>query len=151
MLKYRKSTNSQKFAEANQQAYITDEHSARALAGKDIDEVHSKEDGEEEEEEEEDDDDDDGEDSDDQKALLQELNQIKHERMVKKIREEQKQHSNVDLTRSTPQSSTSNWRKTTFGRGKISKQKPNDIKAQGYVNDMTKTAYHEDFMRRFVK
>ncbi|GCF00870.1 complexed with cef1p [Zygosaccharomyces mellis] len=104
-------------------------------------------DGRNDNDEEEDDDDD---DEDDQEALLQELNNIRQKRMVEKIRNEQRQQSEMDLTRIPTPKTTSGWRKTTFGRDRVSKRKQVD-KAPEYVNDMTKTAYHEEFIRRFIK
>lgn len=138
-LKYRKSKNVPGPLEEDQEKGEADEKEG------------DKED-EKEDEEESDDAGDDEEEEDDQEALLQELNNIRQERMVKKVRDEQQQEqrNTTDLTRIPAKTSTSGWRKTTFGRNKVSKNK-SDVTAPGYVNDMTKTAYHEEFIRRFTK
>ncbi|GAV50374.1 hypothetical protein ZYGR_0U02300 [Zygosaccharomyces rouxii] len=137
-LKYRKSKNEQEPVN-NEQLEVQEGKQAEENAASDEDEDDEEDDNDEEEE-----------DEDDQEALLQELNNIRQERMVERIRNEQRQQSEMDLTQIPTPKSTSGWRKTTFGRNRVSKRKPDD-KAPEYVNDMTKTAYHEEFIRRFIK
>ncbi|GAV55281.1 hypothetical protein ZYGR_0AS06050 [Zygosaccharomyces rouxii] len=95
--------------------------------------------------------DDEEDDEDDQEALLQELNNIRQERMIERVRNEQRQQNEMDLTRIPTPKSTSGWRKTTFGRNRVSKRKQDNNNPPEYVNDMTKTSYHEEFIRRFIK
>lgn len=137
-LKYRKSKDEQEVVKDGQ-AWRKEK---KQIMDEDEEDESEEDEGEEEEEVEEE------EEEENQEALLQELNNIRQERMIEKIRNEQKERSEMELTR-TP-ATTSGWRKTTFGRNRVSKRKP-DNKAPEYVNDMTKTAYHEGFIRRFIK
>lgn len=114
------------------------------------------EEGEEEEEEEEE-----MEESDnDEEALLQELNKIRQERMVIKVRKEQEVNDEVEcntFTKISPVPAPGGWRSnTTFGKNRVSKSserqrngtKPSSVE---YINDLTNSEYHQDFLRRFVK
>lgn len=141
-LKYRKNKNDQ--GPMRYQQLRTQEE---RQSGKD---AIKDDDGRNDNNDEEDDDEEDDDDEDDQEALLQELNNIRQKRMVEKIRNEQRRQSEMDLTRIPTPKTTSGWRKTTFGKNRVSKRKQVD-KAPEYVNDMTKTAYHEEFIRRFIK
>lgn len=96
----------------------------------------------------------------DEEALLQELNKIRQERMVNKIRKEQEVNDEVESNRFTKLSSTpaiGGWRSnTTFGKNKVSKSsgrqkdgtRPSSVE---YINDLTNSEYHQDFLRRFIR
>ncbi|QLL31944.1 hypothetical protein HG536_0C01110 [Torulaspora globosa] len=119
------------------------------------DEVDSSEDGsvnepaEEAEEDEEED--------DDQEALLQELNKIRQERRGAKINDKGEPMVKIEdgLSQLTPvPSSGRSWRKsTTFGRNRVHKASNTQGADNGadYQNDLLKSKYHQDFMRRYVK
>lgn len=156
-LKYRKGRDEQESSYESQKDYAFGDEGGESyqnmLVKQQVEMDQERRQAEEDKEEVEDEEEYEGEeeDSDDQEVLLQELNKIRRERMMRKVREEQNQHNSIDLARVPTHRSTSDWRNTTFGRNRVSKQKPSKVKGEGYVNEMTKTAYHEDFMRRFVK
>lgn len=108
------------------------------------------EEGEEEKESEE-------EDDDDQEALLQELNKIRQERMAAKSNHKGDDAVKIEdgLRQVLPMPSQErSWRKsTTFGRnrvGKTASTKSSDSNGE-YKNDISRSKYHQDFMRRYVK
>ncbi|KAM3160912.1 Pre-mRNA-splicing factor CWC15 [Lachancea thermotolerans] len=116
----------------------------------------------EEEEEEEDDDEaggsSEGEDAEsdeeDQEALLRELNKIRQERMVQKLKEQRERQDSVEEPSEAPTVQRS-WRsQTVFGGLRSNKSSnrntPKDLK-QEYSNDMTRSKFHDDFLRKYVR
>ncbi|CAI1828894.1 hypothetical protein SEUBUCD646_0B02850 [Saccharomyces eubayanus] len=90
------------------------------------------------------------ESEDDQEDLLKELAKIQEAKLDKKIRLQQKE-------KIEEQPSKRSWRQSTaFGRHKITKiTNSNDDGAKnplsGYVNDMTKSKYHQEFLHKNIK
>lgn len=119
-----------------------------------IDEIEPKEEPEDGESEENDNSENEGSDED-QEALLQELNKIRQERMMAKRKQELESIlKKEDDTHSLPPVAERSWRtNTTFGRKKVNKPAgtQSGTAAKGYKNDITKSEYHQDFLRRFVK
>lgn len=112
-----------------------------------------KEDGDDHDEE--DYEEDDEEDDEDQEALLRELNKIRQERMVQKLKKQQIEEEEQEVSGHMP-TVKKNWRSTSvFGRHKkvgdlASNKKPSSDKDK-YVNDLTKSEYHQDFLHKYVK
>lgn len=107
-------------------------------------EEQDEEDLEEEDEEEE---------EDDQEALLQELNRIRQERSAAKSQQDSgsavKIEDGLSHVPSVPTEGRS-WRKsTTFGRNRVHKSQTDN--GTEYQNDLLKSKYHQDFMRRYIK
>lgn len=102
-------------------------------------------------------DEEDEEEDDDQEALLQELNKIRQERREAKIHETNEAKVKIEdglsqLT-SVPSSGRSWHKSTTFGRNRVRKAS-NTQALDGrtdYQNDILKSKYHQDFMKRYVK
>lgn len=98
---------------------------------------------------------------DDQELLLQELNKIRQERMIAKLRKEQEDEDKGEVQPVSAvlplEQTKSGWRSnTTFGKRKVSKESAKDDKrlqkaSKGYLNNLAKSDYHQDFLRRFVK
>ncbi|CAI4056855.1 hypothetical protein SUVZ_02G2860 [Saccharomyces uvarum] len=90
------------------------------------------------------------ESEDDQEDLLKELAKIQEAKLDKKIRLQQKEEIKE-------QPAKRSWRQSTaFGRHKITKTtNGNDDGAKkplsGYVNDMTKSKYHQEFLHKNIK
>lgn len=97
----------------------------------------------------------------DQEALLQELNKIRQERMVARLRKEQDEEvdgSNRNISHVLPVAQAkAGWRSnTTFGRNRASRMPSNQSEgvvkgSKGFSNDLSKSEYHQDFLRRFIK
>ncbi|SCV05336.1 LANO_0H05248g1_1 [Lachancea nothofagi CBS 11611] len=113
-------------------------------------------DDEEEEDEGKSDYEDEDEEEEDQEALLEELHKIRQERMVQKLKEErEKQEEEGELN--TPvelPTVRKSWRsQTVLGREKSNKNTELTSKdpKDDYTNDMTKSKFHHDFLRKYVR
>lgn len=94
--------------------------------------------------------------SEDEEALLEELNMVRQERMANKS-EQQVLSSSKELPKQRKQGG---WRSdSVFGRKSETKGKDTSSsshtgsknKTEKYVNDLTKSDYHKEFLRNFVK
>ncbi|QLQ82352.1 hypothetical protein HG537_0H01130 [Torulaspora globosa] len=128
-------------------AEIDDEQSSEVQAGSPGD-GSANEPAEEEEDDEEED--------DEQEALLQELNRIRQERRAAESSQKDEPVVKVEETVSELTSvadNGQNWRKsTTFGRNRVRKASSTQgSNGTEYQNDLLKSKYHQEFMRRYVK
>ncbi|CAL9737136.1 pre-mRNA-splicing factor Cwc15p [Monosporozyma servazzii] len=109
---------------------------------------NNEEEGEEEEIEEEEEE----EDDDDDELLQRELDRLKNKRLEEEaflVREhEEEQVSEPKLKRKS-------WRQgTTFSRNKVSKTSNSTVKqdkSKTYINNITKSDYHQEFMKKFIR
>ncbi|CUS24082.1 LAQU0S13e02872g1_1 [Lachancea quebecensis] len=93
-------------------------------------------------------------DEEDQEALLRELNKIRQERMVQKLKEQREKQDLTGEVFETPTVQRS-WRsQTVFGGQRPSqlskKNADKDLKHE-YTNDMTRSKFHDDFLRKYVR
>lgn len=106
----------------------------------------SENDEEEESEKEEDDDDEDDE------LLQQELDRLKKKRLEEEALSNKDQE---DEKLSEPKMKRKSWRQgTTFSRNKVSKTSSQAVKqdkSKNYINNITKSDYHQEFMKKFIK
>lgn len=95
------------------------------------------------------------ESSDDEVMLLQELNRLKQQR---KETEEEAEEVNQNLKpvvtdQDEPKKPKKSWRQgTTFSRNTTKKSENKVSKSHhNYTNNITKSDYHQEFMKKFVK
>lgn len=103
------------------------------------------------------------ESSDDEEALLLELNKIRKEKMLEKVRKEQEDEDSLEArvafsnfdSSGTSQNAKKAWRtNTAFGRNKATKrgdQQKKDDKNPEYINNLTNSKYHQDFLKKYIK
>ena len=104
-----------------------------------------------------DEDDEEEEEEDDEEALLDEWNRVRQERIDSKSKEKKSVsvdssvNSNTSPDLAKPQKS--GWRsKTVFGRHSNKSSESNENKdKKKYINDLSRSAYHKDFMQKHVK
>ncbi|CEP61407.1 U2-type spliceosomal complex subunit CWC15 LALA0_S03e02168g [Lachancea lanzarotensis] len=149
-------TDQNKEASQNREIDVSQRGQEEEKDQEDEEEEDEGEEDEGEEEEEEEEEDDEEEEEEDQEALLEELHKIRQERMIKKLKEdrERQDEENENPSIKENKASRKSWRsQTVFGRQKSEKpinQSSDDPKAK-YTNDMTRSSFHHDFMRKYVR
>ena len=110
-------------------------------------EESEEEDIEEEEEEEEEE-----EDDDDDELLQQELDRLKKKRFEEETLLD-REHEEEEV--SEPKLKRKSWRQgTTFSRNRVSKTSNSTVKqdtSKTYINNITKSDYHQEFMKKFIR
>ncbi|CDO94004.1 unnamed protein product [Kluyveromyces dobzhanskii CBS 2104] len=96
--------------------------------------------------------------SEDDEALLEEWNKLKQDRLNKKLKEQQAETTQKQSKEVPSSQKNGSWRsKTVFGRrsaanrtnAKQTDQTHNN--KEKYVNDITRSEYHKDFIRKHIK
>lgn len=97
------------------------------------------------------------EESEDEEALLEEWNKVKQERLDKKLREQRAEITAAQNEEVTKPQKLGGWRSNTvFGRkGTVNQSvsiSENNSNGKGkYVNNITQSEYHKEFIRKHVK
>lgn len=130
-----------------QRNYLKGDDTEDNKAEDDVDDENKNEDEDSDEEEEE--------EEDDRDALLLQLEKLKESQDSTEVKKEDITDSEVLRTSSdiSPEKDKKSWRRsTTFSRKRINKADKGKTKHKSeYINDITKSNYHQDFLHKFVR